>query len=146
MEKEAKTVEISIPSELGYEKVAMKTGEALAELLGFQDERIEDLKTAISEAVLNAIEHGNKFNKKLSVLVLMTAKEGRLEVEVHDKGKGIKRVSKKTPDINKKIEGKETPRGLGMFLIENLVDEVEVFSDSSEGSYIRMVIHLEAKK
>lgn len=138
----ANGVEIRIPSELGYEKVAMKAGEALASLLGFVPARIEDLKTAISEAVINAIEHGNKLNKELSVVVLMTVNSGRLEIEVHDKGQGIATKKKVAPDIDARIEGIEDARGLGMFLIQQLVDEVEFSHDSAEGSYIRMVVHI----
>ena len=139
-------VEIHIPSTLGYEKVAMKAGEAVANLLGFVPERIEDLKTAISEAVINAIEHGNKLNKDLSVVVLMTATAGKLVIEVHDKGKGVASKKKVAPDIDAKIAGETRARGLGMFLIEQLVDEVEFVQDSGEGSYIKMVVHLEGKK
>ncbi len=140
------SVELSIPSELGYEKVAMKTGEAVATLLGFVPERIEDLKTAVSEAVINAIEHGNKLNKDLSVVVLMTATAGTLVIEVHDKGKGVTSKKKEAPDIDAKIAGEVRARGLGMFLIEQLVDEVEFVQDSGEGSYIKMVVHVEKKK
>ena len=137
-------IELSIPSELGYEKVAMKTGEAVASILGFIPDRIEDLKTAISEAVINAIEHGNELNKNLSVVVLMTASAGKLEVEVHDKGEGVTSRKNVTPDIEAKMDGLEKPRGLGMFLIEQLVDEVEYLQDSAEGgSYIKMVVHIE---
>lgn len=139
-------IELSIPSELGYEKVAMKTGEAVANLLGFVPERIEDLKTAVSEAVINAIEHGNKLNKDLSVVVLMTATAGKLVIEVHDKGKGVASKKKVAPDIDAKIAGEARARGLGMFLIEQLVDEVEFVQDSGEGSYIKMVVHIEGKK
>ena len=139
-------VEIHIPSTLGYEKVAMKAGEAVANLLGFVPERIEDLKTAISEAVINAIEHGNKLNKDLSVVVLMTSKPGKLEIEVHDRGTGVKSRKKSPPDMDARIEGEERARGLGMFLIEQLVDEVEFVQDSGEGSYIKMVVHVEGKR
>jgi serine/threonine-protein kinase RsbW len=140
------SIELHIPSELGYEKVAMKAGEAVANLLGFVPDRIEDLKTAISEAVINAIEHGNKLNKDLSVVVFMTATTGKLEIEVHDKGKGAASKKRTIPDIDAKIEGEIPARGLGMFLIEQLVDEVEFVQDSAEGSYIKMVVHLEGKK
>jgi anti-sigma regulatory factor (Ser/Thr protein kinase) len=53
---------------------------------------------------------------------------------------------KVSPDIDAKIEGEIPARGLGMFLIEQLVDEVEFMHDSGEGSYIKMVVHVEKKK
>ena len=135
-------VELKLPSRLGFEKVAMGTAANVAKLMGFEEARVEDLKTAVSEACINAIEHGNKLQENLSVVVIMTLDAAQLEVKVIDRGKGItKKVT--TPDIEKKLHGEEAPRGLGLFLIENLVDEVEYVSESVEGSYTRLVIHLE---
>ena len=54
------TVEVRLPSRLGFEKVAMSTASAVAKLMGFREERIDDLKTAVAEACINAIEHGNR--------------------------------------------------------------------------------------
>lgn len=139
------TVELRLPSRLGFEKVAMATASNVAQIMGFSGARVEDLKTAVSEACINAIEHGNKLQEQLSVVVIMTLDAAKLEVKVIDKGKGLtKKVSK--PDIDKKVHGEETPRGMGIFLIENLVDEVEFVSESCEGSYTRLVIHLENDK
>ena len=50
------TVEVRLPSRLGFEKVAMSTAASVAKLMGFREERIDDLKTAIAEACINAIE------------------------------------------------------------------------------------------
>ena len=54
-----RTVELKIPSEPGFEKVAMRLAAEVAERMGFSPERIDDLRTAVSEACLNAIRHGN---------------------------------------------------------------------------------------
>ena len=53
------SIDLSIPSELGYERVVREAAASFAHRLGFATERVEDLKTAVSEACLNAIEHGN---------------------------------------------------------------------------------------
>ena len=66
-----KPVELRVPSRMGYEKVAMGTAASVAKLMGFPDDRIEDLKTAIAEACLNAIEHGNQLNENLCVGVTL---------------------------------------------------------------------------
>src|SRR3954463_1593720 len=79
-------VEIFLPSTLGYEKVARSAAEAVAEEMGFSADRIEDLKTAVSEACMNAIEHGNLEDKGTSVTVLLTAANETLEITVADKG------------------------------------------------------------
>ncbi len=136
------TVEVRLPSRLGYEKVAMSAASAVAKLMGFREDRIEDLKTAIAEACINAIEHGNRLNEKLSVGVVLSAGADQLEIKVIDDGSGITKPPPK-PDIDRKMHGEEDPRGIGMFLIQALVDEAEWVSGADgRSSYVRLVIRL----
>jgi serine/threonine-protein kinase RsbW len=140
------TVEVRLPSRMGFEKVAMSTAAAVAKLMCFREDRIEDLKTAVAEACINAIEHGNRLNEKLSVGVVLSVSADSLEVKVIDDGKGMNRkpglVSK--PDIDRKMHGDEGPRGMGMFLIQALVDEAEwVVGVDGNSSYVRLVIRLD---
>jgi len=137
------TVEVRLPSRLGYEKVAMSTASAVAKLMGFREDRVEDLKTAVAEACINAIEHGNRLNEKLSVGVVLSVDADSLEVKVIDDGKGMKGRPTK-PDIDRKMHGDEDPRGMGMFLIQALVDEAEwVAGANGMSSYVRLVIRLD---
>jgi serine/threonine-protein kinase RsbW len=136
------SVEVRLPSRMGYEKVAMSAAAAVAKLVGFREDRIEDLKTAVAEACINAIEHGNRQNEKLSVGVVLSAGEDVLEVKVIDDGKGITAKPAK-PDIDRKMHGEEDPRGMGMFLIQALVDEAEWVAGADGKSYVRLVIRLD---
>ncbi len=142
-ELKATTVELRLPTRLGYEKVAMSTASAVARMMGFHEERIEDLKTAVAEACINAIEHGNRLNEKLSVSVILRAEPDALEVKVIDDGTGIRKQPPK-PNIDRKMHGEEEPRGIGMFLIQSLVDEAEwVAGLDGKSSYVRLVIKLD---
>jgi serine/threonine-protein kinase RsbW len=141
IEKNAGSIELRLPSRMGYEKVAMNTAASVAKLMGFSDERVEDLKTAVAEACINAIEHGNKLDDALTVGVILSMDEDSLEVKVTDTGDGPHGVHA-APDIDKKMHGEEDARGMGMFLIQALVDEAEWVSSPPSGSYARMVIHL----
>jgi serine/threonine-protein kinase RsbW len=137
------TVEVRLPSRMGFEKVAMSTAAAVAKLMGFREDRVEDLKTAVAEACINAIEHGNRLNEKLSVGVVLAVGPDELEIKVIDDGKGMKKQPAK-PDIDRKMHGDEGPRGLGMFLIQALVDEAEwVVGTEGKSSYVRLVIRLD---
>src|ERR1700741_2642469 len=93
-------VEVKLPSRLGFEKVAMGTAASVAKLMGFPDDRIEDLKTALAEACINAIEHGNQLNENLSVGVTLSSHDDTLEVKVLDDGNGISKFPSK-PDIDR---------------------------------------------
>jgi serine/threonine-protein kinase RsbW len=136
------SVEVRLPSRLGFEKVAMGTAASVAALMGFRADRIEDLKTAVAEACINAIEHGNQLNEKLSVGVILSATADELEVKVVDNGAGM-RKQPPPPNIDRKVHGEEDPRGMGMFLIQHLVDEAEWVHDKGNGSYVRLVIRLD---
>src|SRR6202789_2663989 len=98
----ATSVEVRLPSRMGFEKVAMSTAASVAKLMGFREDRIDDLKTAVGEACINAIEHGNRLNEKLSVGVTLSAGTDALEVKVMDDGKGMKTHPTK-PDIDRKM-------------------------------------------
>ncbi len=145
-EPKATTVEVRLPSRMGYEKVAMSTASAVAKLMGFPEDRVDDLKTAVAEACINAIEHGNRLNEDLSVGVVLSSCADSLEVKVIDDGAGATKQPGKLnrPDIDRKMHGEEDPRGLGMFLIQALVDEVEwVAGSKGKASYVRLVIRLD---
>jgi serine/threonine-protein kinase RsbW len=138
------TIEVNLPNKLGYERIAMACSASFAKIVGFLPERIEDLKTAVSEACLNAMEHGNKEHPDKRVLITMNYKDHVFSVSVMDQGEGMNdslEIPKK-PDIDKKIEMLESHRGLGMFLIEQLVDQVEFNQVSKDGHMVRMVLKL----
>ena len=136
------SVEVRIPSRLGFEKVAMSTAASMAQLMGFTEDRVEDLKTAVSEACINAIEHGNHMDETASVAVILSMHPGELEVKVHDDGEGMN-AAPSAPDIDRKMTGEEDARGMGMFLIQFLVDEVQWVPSSTQGkSFVRLVIRL----
>jgi serine/threonine-protein kinase RsbW len=141
MPAKQKAIEVHIPSILGYEKVAMDAAGAVARLMGFHQSKIEDLKTAVSEACINAIEHGNRCKKATMVLVSLNIDNKRLEVRVKDEGKGVKKKVP-APEIEKQINGGEHPRGWGMFLIKQLVDEVEFKKLPNAGHVVKMVVHI----
>lgn len=143
MNSEPIVTELRLPTRLGFEKVAMSTAASVAELMGFSSDRVEDLKTAVSEACINAIEHGNGLDELLGVVVTMSMGPDSLEVKIRDHGPGVQKSEMHTPDIDRKMLGEEDPRGMGMFLIQALVDEVEYVSGQpGGGNYARLTIHL----
>jgi serine/threonine-protein kinase RsbW len=139
--KNVNSIELRLPSRLGFEKIAMSTASSVAKLMGFAPDRVEDLKTAVAEACINAMEHGNKLDESLIVGVVLSMDETSLEVKVLDTGTGPP-SGVHTPDMDKKMHGEEASRGMGMFLIQSLVDEAEWVSAPLTGSYARLVIRL----
>jgi serine/threonine-protein kinase RsbW len=136
------TLEVNLPNKVGFERIAMDCSASLARIVGFVQERIDDLKTAVSEACLNAMEHGNQWRPDARVIVTMKFDDHTFSVSVMDEGQGIIKFPEE-PDIDKKIEELQSPRGIGMFLIRELVDQVEFNRVTPQGHILRMVIKME---
>ena len=127
------TIEVNLPSKIGYERVAMASLAALARLGGLTPARIEDLKSAIAEACINAMQHGNKWRPEARVVVHMNLSDDRFIISVIDQGSGIPEVPQ-YPGVVKIIEENASPRGLGVFMIQQLVDEVR-FNETADGGH-----------
>jgi len=112
---------IEIPSDIGYIK---KVSHELLEHLkrhGIDRSVQFDVRLAVEEAIRNAIEHGNNYNKELPVLIRYIVDSEKITVDVKDKGKGfhLKNVPDPREEDNLFEEG-----GRGVFLIHKLMDKV----------------------
>jgi serine/threonine-protein kinase RsbW len=135
----ARTIEVSLANKLGYERVAMACSASFAQMMGLSPERIEDLKTVVAEAAINAMQHGNKGRPDARVTVSMNCKDDTINVSVMDEGDGIKEFPPK-PDIEKIIAELESPIGFGLFLINQLTDQVEFNEVADGGHVVKMAI------
>lgn len=137
-----RTVEVNLPNVSGYERIAMECSASFAKIGGLVKERIEDLKTAVAEACLNAMEHGNRDHPDSRVTITMYLGDKDFKVSVMDAGDGMSVIPQHI-DIKKKIEGLEPPNGLGLFLIQQLVDQVEFKKMNGGGHVVKMVLKME---
>jgi serine phosphatase RsbU (regulator of sigma subunit)/anti-sigma regulatory factor (Ser/Thr protein kinase) len=136
-------LDLEIPGEIGNERIAMdRVAEAVAPL-DLAPDRLERLKTAVSEAAMNAIEHGSQGRPEVPIRVHVTATDEALRVRIADLGLGgeIPLGTSEVPDLEAKLAGEQTPRGWGLFLIEQMVDELGV-EQTDEGQAVVLVLHL----
>ena len=124
---------IEIPSDIGYIK---KVSHELLEHLKEKgvDESIQfDIRLAVEEAVRNAIEHGNNYDKELSVLIRYSLDAKKIIVCIEDKGEGfhLKSVPDPRREDNLLQEG-----GRGVFLIQKLMNKVKY---NKKGNRVTMV-------
>ena len=138
-----RTIEVNLPSKIGYERVAMECSASFAKLAGLVAERIEDLKSAVAEACINAMQHGNKWRPEARVVVNMNLRDDTFVVSVMDQGDGVPEVPE-YPGIARIIEENVPPRGLGVFMIQQLVDEVK-FNQMSDGGHL-MIMEIKLTK
>lgn len=123
--------EFSLPSKPGNERLAMARMEELVQGLPFSAAKVERLKTAVGETTMNAMEHGNQFRADLEAKIQVLVSDAALAVRITDFGGGKKIPDTVKPDIEAKLAGLQSPRGWGLFLIENMVDEMKVQADET---------------
>jgi serine/threonine-protein kinase RsbW len=136
-----KTVEVILANQLGYERIAMACSASFAKMMGFAAERIEDLKTVVSEAAINAMQHGNKGRPDAKVAVFMNFSDDSINVCVTDEGDGIKNFPPR-PDIARIIDNLDPPVGFGLLLITQLADRVEFNQMIDGGHVVKMTLRM----
>jgi len=135
-------VAVILSNEIGYERIAMACSASFAQLFGCAPERIEDLKTVVSEAAINAMEHGNKGRADARVIVYLNCRDSVINVSVIDEGDGIKEFPP-NPDTERIIDELDPPTGYGVFLINQLADKVQFNQMTDEGHAVRMAINMQ---
>jgi stage II sporulation protein AB (anti-sigma F factor) len=99
-------------------------------------EELADLKTAVSEAVTNAIIHGYE-NGNGYIKMNCTLYENSIEIAIIDDGKGIEDIDlAKQPLYTSKPEMERS--GMGFTVMESFMDEVEVVSEPGKGTIVTM--------
>jgi anti-sigma regulatory factor (Ser/Thr protein kinase) len=134
--------ELSVPSEPGNERRAMEKVAGAVEGLGLPAPTLERLKTAVAEATMNAMEHGNHYRAELPVVIEVSASDAELFVKITDEGSGPPAFDSEIPDLEAKLEGVQTPRGWGLFLIKSMVDEMNVTGDEHHHT-VELILHLD---
>ena len=109
----------------------------LCEKFEVNEEYYGNILIALTEAVNNAIHHGNKSNPNKEVKIIFNADCSVLKFTIKDDGPGFDFENLPDPTDPQNIE---KPHGRGVFLMRNLADEIE-FND--EGSTVIMSFNLE---
>jgi anti-sigma regulatory factor (Ser/Thr protein kinase) len=121
----------TLASEPGNERLALaRVADSVAEV-GLEADRLDRLKTAVAEATMNAIEHGNGNRPEIPVEVEVTQNGDEIIVAISDQA-GVAHAGPgdhEEPDLVKKLDGEQSPRGWGLFLIRNMVDAMDVTTD-----------------
>jgi len=137
-------LEFREPSVPGSERKVMERVAAVVANVGLDAKRYERLKTAVSEAAMNAIEHGNHSDPELPVHVRVSVTGDELMVRIVDNGGGKEIPEAETPDLEAKLAGLQKPRGWGLFLIKNMVDDLRTHTTETHHT-VELVMRLGEK-
>lgn len=119
------SLKISLPNVPNIELVAIEGLNRLGAYLGIADEKIGEARVLVTEAVINAFEHGGG-QKEVEVEFTITREE--LVILVRDYGRGFDLSSVKDPDLLSKL-GTTEKRGWGIKLMRSMSDDFRLESD-----------------
>ena len=129
-------MKVAFLSRSANEGFARATVAAFAAQLDPAVDELADLRTAVSEAVTNAIVHAYPDRLGVVTLAVRLYDNGKIQVQVKDKGRGI-------PDVGKAMEplyttGGEERSGLGFSVMESFTDRLRVRSAEGKGTTVTM--------
>lgn len=125
---------LSLPGKPEYVSTVRMVISSLANTAGFDVEAIEDMKVAVSEACTNVVCHGTSDAGLYEVSFEID--ENQFRISVQDQGEGVDMNTYQKPNLDCPKEG-----GLGLFIIQTLMDEVEITSEPGKGTRIQMVMY-----
>lgn len=130
---------INFPSKAENINLAEKLIDELCEKHNVHDDYYGNILIAITEAVNNAIHHGNKLDPEKSVTLGYSVNGDKLSVFISDEGPGFDYENLPDPTEPENIE---KPHGRGVFLMKALADDVGF---EQNGSEVEMVFDLSKK-
>ena len=124
-------VTLALPMVPEMEIEASKTATAIAEFMRMSPDRIDEVRMAVVEACINALEHSRAADKEVYVTFEVLGKKDdpeKLRITVRDTGVGFSPEELAEPTIEEKLKS-QRKRGWGLKIIRGLMDEVEIRSN-----------------
>jgi len=131
------TVNIQVPSLSDNIRIIESFIDNTKEKFSLDDDIYGNIMIAVTEAVNNAIKHGNKNDKHKNVSISFTLNDSQICFDVSDEGRGFDYHHLPDPTSPENLE---KPGGRGIFLMKHLADEVH-FMD--EGSRVQLTFYFE---
>jgi serine/threonine-protein kinase RsbW len=144
MRKASDYIEMNVPAKPDYVGVVRLTISGLANRMGFSFDEIEDIKIAVSEACTNVVNHAYKDDEvKGQVRIGCNIFEDSLEITVVDEGKSfdVETISENLGPVDGKTVDQLNEGGLGLFLIDTLMDKVEIKSEAGVAVTMTKYLH-----
>ncbi len=122
---------LNIPNKKEYVISARLAATSVAGIHGYDIEKIEDIRLAVGEACNNVVLHGRGSK---SIEIVIEVDDRRMKITVSDEGKGF--VPR---DINAPIPEDYAGSGLGLYIIDSIMDGLVVESEKEKGTTIHMI-------
>jgi anti-sigma regulatory factor (Ser/Thr protein kinase) len=126
----------------GQERVAIRQVTQAVAPLNLPTQRLKRLQTAVAEATMNALEHGNRYRMDALVAIQVLADSAVLIVRIMDEGSTPFTLQTESPDLAAKLEGRQTKRGLGLVLMHHMVDQVHLHTSAGRHT-VELILQLD---
>lgn len=141
--KQLEFCQCRFPSEMRFERTAISIATDFAARLALSDERVEGIRTGVSEAFINAVEHASREESSGRIeLSLRSTGEDTMQIVVHDWGPTFNPEQIEAPKIEQKIQAGQKKRGWGLYLIRQLADDVRIHSSKEKGNIVEMIFSI----
>jgi serine/threonine-protein kinase RsbW len=127
--------QIVIPSSLDYLPKVDEYVERKLRKMGVDKDKLADIAISVTEAVTNAVMHGNKNDLKKKVAINLKADSSCVEIAVEDQGNGFDPEAVQSPT---KEENILKPVGRGIFILKSLMDKVDFITAPQKGTIVKM--------
>jgi len=141
MDKNSKVHQISIPSNVAKIIDVERFSGEVSDIVGFCEEDRDNLAIAVTEAVNNAIIHGNKYDESKKVVVTFYILRNGVKVSIKDEGGGFKPENITNPVLPENIFKEH---GRGIFIVKSLMDDVE-FKMDNNGTEVIMTKYISSR-
>ncbi len=132
------TISIQVPSIMENIRMIESFIDNAKEKFSLDDDIYGNIMIAVTEAVNNAIKHGNSGNRSKNVYLSLSLEDSLIKFVIKDEGTGFNYESLPDPTAPENIE---KPGGRGIFLMKHLSDEVE-FKDN--GRVVELSFYMNA--
>jgi serine/threonine-protein kinase RsbW len=133
---EARTVDQLLDSTLDSVDIAEEAVLKEAQELGFDEDDLHKIGMSVRECMVNAVVHGNRYNARKKVHVMIQRTSDRLAVVIQDEGEGFDMAALPDPLANENLLRHS---GRGLLLIQAFMDEFQIRPREPKGTEVKMV-------
>ena len=133
---EARTVDLLLDSTLDSVDVAEEAVLKEAQELGFDEDDMHKIGMSVRECMVNAVVHGNRYNARKKVHVMIQRTSDRLAIVIQDEGEGFDMADLPDPLANENLLRHS---GRGLLLIQAFMDEFQIRPREPKGTEVKMV-------
>jgi len=135
----ARTIDLTLESTLDSVDSAEETVLREAAELGFDEDDQHRIGMSVRECMVNAVVHGNQYNTRKKVHLVVNRKPDQLEILIGDEGEHFDRSKVPDPLADENLLRHS---GRGLLLMQAFMDEFEVRERKPTGTEVRLVKHV----